>query len=775
MYEINEKHSPVTSIFDTNFRSDLEAAIALRKKESWESSQAMLAMLMAAENLRIVFDANLKAPAHIDLVRRIIRVARLVSGQEHLIRGLLVHEVGHALFTKGNEPIDQVLNIVEDGYIERMISKRYPGGKKHLRAVFDHFFNEGFVGEFCGDGMGDLVTRSLNTLNYNCKGIKFGKRLPYPSDLPRETIEFFEQEVELCVLPELKDRKVLAIKVKRLLKDFREKDSSEHVPGLPETGPQEDPRQEADDYQDEDGDGYGGNGIDWNEGAEDKDENCGTPDPNDSEDEDEKLNPEETDDDGKTARPDRSDSEANNRPAAEKNEDLDEDEIENEEEPEGIMPGAAGSGDDTEKEMSDSEIEEWWKQNIKEDRIFDHHEGFETEGDAKGEGARISLEVAPPEAVFDLGEKLDITDIPALKNALFDEDLVRAEKAYQEMLEEAKYTARAMYQKFLLERNALEAQKVSHQKTGSLDISRLSQHKITDDIFKTRRVMPTGVSHGAVVVLDWSGSMDSKQTDLWFRAAEFVEFAHLSGVEVLVYAFTTMGYDGTPRAVKNNHPDYFITHGTFIRIIDTVNCTRLENIERLKRFWTLIQLNQGYDMGWRKALREGARADKFGMGGTNILEAHAFAQYLARGLKTDRKNILVVSDGSDNHGWSSNTVGPDGVFNPDDPENPITDLHKASVSMDGRDLTDWMVRDPSLTGWKSKDEALYRQVKKFAAEGVKTTGIYIGYLSENKERFQKKAYHERFVVWPDWNGKGGKRARVKDNAFIGQLVKLISA
>ena len=786
MYEIQE-HSKVTNIFDTDFRSEMEAQIALRKKENWESAQAMLACLMAAENLRVVFDANMKAPAHIDLRRRIVRIARLVSGQQHLIKGLLVHEIGHARYTKGNEPVDHVLNIVEDGYIERMISKKYPGGKKHLKVVFDHFFSEEFVKEYCGEKM-NLLTRTLNIMNYNCKGIKFGKRIPYPTELPAEMIKFFEQEVEMCILPTLTERDAIAKKVKKLLKEFRE--PALEPMNLPNLG---DIRPECEDDE-TDGGGEGG-GIDWGDDDEDsepeekptevqapkekeedytdQDENgYGNPDLPEDEPKKEET-PEEASEEGE------GEGENDSSPAKASGEKDEEEEAEKDTPANTSGAGGSGVADDND----DQEIEEWWKANVIEnkDELFDHHEGFETEGQENKTG-RVSLEIATPDAVFDMARKKDITEIPALKEVLYDQDLTRAERAYSKDLEEAKYTARAMYQKFLLEQNASEAQRVTHQKTGSLDIARLSQYKINNNIFKTRRVLPEGVNHGAVMVLDWSGSMNSKIKDLWFRAAEFVEFAHLSGVEVVIWAFTTTHSGSLDAEPIQKNPDFMINHGQFFRIVDTVNHSRMENVERIRRFWTLVQLKTGMKMGWRSSLRSRADRSGFGMGGTNILEAQAFAHYLARGLKTDRKNILVVSDGSDNSSWSENTVPDGGIFNPDDPHNPTpvggngwsSGRPQINPRLDGRSL-----QEISPAGehhnWKPREEALYRQIEKSNQEGVSTTGIYIGLPARSKMESLMTCYREKFVVWPNWNGKGGKRQRVKDNAFISQLVKMISS
>jgi hypothetical protein len=343
-----------------------------------------------------------------------------------------------------------------------------------------------------------------------------------------------------------------------------------------------------------------------------------------------------------------------------------------------------------------------------------------------------------------------------------------------------------MYQKFLLEKNARESRKVRYQKTGTIDATRLANYKLSDDIFKARRMTPDGVSHGAVMMLDWSGSMDSKLLDLWFRAAEFVEFSKLSGVEVVVWAFTTQG--GVSRGSADKYRDMLYSASKMIRIVDTVNCTMAENMERIRRFWTLVQLETGSGRGWAYQLREACRYKVSGLStsGTNIWEAHSFGIHLAKGMRTDRKAVIVVSDGGDSWNWD----GPVGG-------RQLLDVNASVEANEDVERTEypdkWM---PTLSGedlgadrteskyqnwpgdWDQRREALRRRADEAEkGSGVVTTGIYIGYLNDDSEKASLQfTYNTRFVVWPNWTNSNQNRASrtVKDNAFIGQLIKLIS-
>jgi hypothetical protein len=176
--------------------SPSKAALLLR------DTYQLYARMLAAEKITVVFDEAIKAPANFDILNRILRISPLHAAQEHLVPGLTIHEVGHALFSHLTEEeakrikrISKMLNILDDGYQERMTCKKYPNAKKELYKVFDHFFIQGNHNFNTGNDLLDIV----NVLNYNCKGFKHGKFLPYPAVVQPDDLKLLHEGEQLNI------------------------------------------------------------------------------------------------------------------------------------------------------------------------------------------------------------------------------------------------------------------------------------------------------------------------------------------------------------------------------------------------------------------------------------------------------------------------------------------------------------------------------------------------------------------------------------------------
>lgn len=183
---------------------------------------SIFAQMLAVENIKIVYTDQLSAPANFDLVTRVLKIAPLEDDQTFLIPGLTIHEVGHALFStltpeelEKLTSITKVLNIIEDGYQERMMSKKFTGAKKHLYTIFEHFFLKDqsiYVNE-------NRVIEILNILNHNCKGEKHGCYKQYPAYVIQEDLKLF-RDAETTILHTIIKRNDLANQVIAALKKY---------------------------------------------------------------------------------------------------------------------------------------------------------------------------------------------------------------------------------------------------------------------------------------------------------------------------------------------------------------------------------------------------------------------------------------------------------------------------------------------------------------------------------------------------------------------------
>lgn len=178
--------------------------------------------LLSKESLQLVYVDTLPAPAALDLRNRILYIRNIDETEDlDLVLSLIVHEIGHALFTNATSdqlnkmPMHIIFNIIEDGYIERMVCKKYPGLKSYLYKLFDYYF----LGETYTEG--NKITQICNILNYNCKGIKYNHILEYPHFVEPEDIEFLK-DIELMCDSAYTKRYKRFLALQQILKKYNE-------------------------------------------------------------------------------------------------------------------------------------------------------------------------------------------------------------------------------------------------------------------------------------------------------------------------------------------------------------------------------------------------------------------------------------------------------------------------------------------------------------------------------------------------------------------------
>ena len=100
--------------------------------------------IMLDDDVDVIVTSNdmLTSTGCADQENKVLYVSQLISSQDHLMPGLIMHEIGHFKHTPSDAIFDIVLNIIEDGYIERRICKDYLGSKKFLRVLFNELIDE---------------------------------------------------------------------------------------------------------------------------------------------------------------------------------------------------------------------------------------------------------------------------------------------------------------------------------------------------------------------------------------------------------------------------------------------------------------------------------------------------------------------------------------------------------------------------------------------------------------------------------------------------------
>lgn len=167
-----------------------------------QNTQDILARLLASENLTILRE-NV-ATASFDIKERILRLPRWKELSQEIEEMLILHEVGHALYTTPEVYGDFIYdnnrlylknyaNIIEDVRIEKKMKQRYPGSRKSFNAGYKQLNEKDFFGLKQIDINSALLIDRINIfykVGYN-SGVKF---------TPEE--QMFVEKTDKCVTEE---------------------------------------------------------------------------------------------------------------------------------------------------------------------------------------------------------------------------------------------------------------------------------------------------------------------------------------------------------------------------------------------------------------------------------------------------------------------------------------------------------------------------------------------------------------------------------------------
>lgn len=110
---------------------------------------------------------------------------------------------------------------------------------------------------------------------------------------------------------------------------------------------------------------------------------------------------------------------------------------------------------------------------------------------------------------------------------------------YTKLKNESSKVVSYLVKEFELRKNASQLSRAKVSKTGELNMSKVYQYQVTDDIFKRMTVVPNGKSHGLVMFIDWSGSMEYHLEATIKQLFNLMWFCKKVNIPFEVYAFTS--------------------------------------------------------------------------------------------------------------------------------------------------------------------------------------------------------------------------------------------
>ena len=474
----------------------------LIKKES----RSALGKLLARENIT-VNHGNYRT-AYFDVKNRVLGLPDWSDKSKSVYDMLLGHEVGHALYTpewdedfRAKYKHFDIINILEDIRIERMIQETYPGLPRYFKEGYTELWNDGFFE--VDKEPSDLIF--LDRLNLHAK---VGSIVDIP--LNDEEKDIYDRAYAAKTFDD-----VLALYDEVLALSQKEKDEKKNL--------EEDPTGNHQmEKPDEDGE------IDPTSGGSNMDDN------DDSKDDGTESHSQESDNDDDSG-------EASSMGVT--MEDIEEairehlEENSNDEESEdGNSSSDGASMGEQSNDIFKSETQEKFDETL-EKNVHDSYDGRKIIFPTRKENFKTCFDDYKTvmnrrkDHIAELEKTREYCDYSKVRVELSDK--------YSKFKKESKKKVGILVREFEQRKAAYQYSRAQESRTGSIDVTKLHKYKYDDQIFASVTQLADAKSHGMIFLVDYSGSMSPVLSGVLHQLLNLTEFCDKVGVPYTVVSFTS--------------------------------------------------------------------------------------------------------------------------------------------------------------------------------------------------------------------------------------------
>lgn len=229
----------------------------------------------------------------------------------------------------------------------------------------------------------------------------------------------------------------------------------------------------------------------------------------------------------------------------------------------------------------------------------------------------------------------------------------RAESAYAKYKDECKKSVAYLIKEFEMKKRATEYNRSAVAGTGVLDTNKMYSYKWNDDIFKKVTVVPKGKSHGLIMHIDWSGSMQENLVGTIKQLFNLIQFCKKTQIPFEVYSFNERNvsknyaqYSRNSMKTKLQDNQIYICNDFLLVnfLSSKMNSTQLE--KQMKNIWKLA-----YILDHRIYLPY--EYNHYDLGSTPLNEC-IFASIplfdkFKKTYKVDKVNTVFLTDGESNN------------------------------------------------------------------------------------------------------------------------------
>ena len=607
-------------------------------------SKSILAKLLASENLTV--EHGKFNTASFDVKNRVLRLPIWKEMSGSLYDLLVLHEVGHALFTpeegfhdaKGHgRGFKSYLNVVEDARIERKIKVKFPGGRRSFIEGYKNLMERDFFG-IKKEETYNSESEKLNLIDKINLHYKVGDYMD---------LTFSDEESVFVDRIDKANTWKEVVKICEDLYEYAKENESET--DMSDHNTWEESMMEDDDGED----------VDWDDNY----------DPSDYDDSEES---EGEGSEGEDTEKDDCDAPVDSCEDGESGEDGKEGEGKSGEEEGENTEGGASSGEE-------GGMDGRFEPESKTDRNFRNNE------------TELVSEESKPYVYLNLPNNVDLKRIIVNYSDLYEdykkiysgseksrygyatgeELMAAATEKFNDFRSKNKKVVEYLAKEFEMKKAAKDHARAATANSGILDSERLYTYKYNEHIFKKLTVIPDGKNHGLLMFVDWSGSMSRNMKGTIEQMMVLVMFCKRVNIPFEVYAFS----DSYTRYDDEGKKDWIDSNGYMtgekIRTYGTVALNRFNLLNLFSSRMKAKQLHEAYIYmiatshyyGGSYRYGDGLHFDipeRMHLGGTP-LNATLFASFsvmreFQKKNQVDVINSIFLTDG-DSHGCNQYWVG----------------------------------------------------------------------------------------------------------------------
>lgn len=673
--------------------------------------QTMLAKLLAKENVRVTFGNY--STAFFEPKTRVLGLPMWNAESKQVSDLLVGHEVGHALYTPVNGiqrfydrfpgvPFD-IMNIIEDVRIERLIQSSYPGLVYSFREGYKHFVKNDL---FKINGV-DLSTLCIaDRMNIHAK---IGNLVSVP--LSADERRLYEMAYAAETFDDVLDVVEEMVKMVKREKPKHEKPES---PSKPSQSKEKSPgsSKEDDKMSDDESDQKGPQS-------------------------DQTANKKS---DQKAPSDEKSDSKDSAEASSNKNPDLTKDSSESD-------PGDGDSDDAPNGKPSE-------QNDFSPEYSKDLNKEFSAMSQRSLDSGLKNMQSVVTKYIVNKPSKEDlmrtVTAVSTVMSErqqspdyrMYMEDHMLA-ASYKTFKDKTKKHVGVLVKEFERRKAAFQYSRAQRSTTGTIDVNRLHSYKYEDQIFKSVMKMADAKNHGMMFFIDYSGSMGHTLHLVIEQTLQLVSFCKAVNIPFEVYGFTSK-YANLYENREEALPGYNVALEA-TNVFEILNSTmRKHKYETaVKELYAIAYARRMGNVHYTTShvLFCGSNSEVFG--GTPLCETILVAHELVRRFRekhnVQRMNTIFLTDGD-----------PCAMFayrnNNDMGHRKNTEIYSEGYELDtGACKVNWTARNP-----KEAYVSLIRSLRK------NTGSTVIGYFIADNQRVYKsiaidaiRNISEKIGTWDD--------------------------